>query len=41
MFLSSGMWPSSFEMPPSQGVSTEALLNDWLKETIEQKSLGK
>jgi hypothetical protein len=25
----------------SQGVSTEALLNDWLKETIEQKSLGK
>jgi hypothetical protein len=23
------------------GVSTETLLNNWLKETIEQKSLGK
>jgi len=25
----------------SHGVSTETLLNDWLKEKIEQKSLGK
>jgi CopG antitoxin of type II toxin-antitoxin system len=25
----------------SQGVSTETLLNNWLKETIEQKSFGR
>lgn len=25
----------------SEGVSTETLLNNWLKETIEQKSVGK
>ena len=25
----------------TEGVSTETLVNNWLKETIEQKSLGK